>query len=130
MRNTDGVETIVRLAGIDAPERAQPFSNVARRALQELTLGHEIEIFPVKIDQYGRTVAGLRIGETDICLEMIRRGLAWQFKQYEHEQTPAERSLYAEAEAAARREKMGLWKDERPTPPWEFRDKQRAVRAE
>jgi endonuclease YncB( thermonuclease family) len=118
--------TTIRLAGIDAPERTQPFFKVSRRNLQELVLGQQVVVSPLKTDQYGRTVAGVRRGETDVSLEMLRRGLAWHFKRYENEQPEAEGRLYAEAEAAARRENAGLWADANATPPWEYRDQRRA----
>src|SRR5262249_41932048 len=38
-----------------------------------------------------------------------------------NEQTPADRKAYAAAEDAAREQKIGLWSDPHPTPPWDFR---------
>ena len=46
----------MRLQGIDAPERKQPFGNRAREALSELTYMKEAELRCNKIDRYKRHV--------------------------------------------------------------------------
>jgi endonuclease YncB( thermonuclease family) len=57
----------------------------------------------------------------DVCLEQIRAGYAWHFKRYQHEQSPKDRQLYAEAEDKARADKLGLWQHRNPVPPWDLR---------
>ena len=52
-------------------------------------------------------------------------GMAWHYKQYQREQTPAQRRAYAAAEEAARRDRLGLWADANPVAPWDFRRAQR-----
>jgi hypothetical protein len=47
--------------------------------------------------------------------------MAWHYKYYENEQSPADRRLYAEAEREAREARRGLWADTAPVPPWDFR---------
>ena len=49
-------------AGIDAPEKAQAFGNVARKALGELIEGKTVEIQQVDKDRYGRVVANVHVG--------------------------------------------------------------------
>ena len=46
----------VRLAGIDAPERGQPFGARAKQNLARLTFGNPVEIRWHKPDRYGRLV--------------------------------------------------------------------------
>jgi endonuclease YncB( thermonuclease family) len=74
-----------------------------------------------KKDRYGRTVGQVRLDDTDVCLEQIKRGLAWHYKQYEREQSVEDRSRYADAEKEARIARKGLWLDEQPTEPSKFR---------
>lgn len=98
------------------------YSQVSRRHLAELVMGKIVTFDPEKLDRHGRTVAVVRLQDgTDVCLEQVRAGLAWHFKRYESEQTPADRAAYATAEVIARAARRGLWRDEAPVPPWEFR---------
>jgi endonuclease YncB( thermonuclease family) len=64
----------------------------------------------------------------DINLEQIKAGMAWHYKEYEREQSPEDRELYARAEDEARAARRGLWSDLNPTEPSEFRRDQRRER--
>lgn len=59
----------------------------------------------------------------DVCLEQVRKGLAWWYREYQREQSESDRQAYAAAEEAARASKVGLWADASPMPPWEWRRK-------
>ena len=61
----------VRLAAIDAPERAQPFGNRSKEALSELIFGREVTVKVTDTDRYKRTVGIIMLGETDVNLEMV-----------------------------------------------------------
>ncbi len=111
----------VRLQGIDAPERGQAFGTVSRQNLANLIFNRQVTVEYDKLDRYGRIVGKVLVDGRDICLEQIRAGLAWHYKQYENEQSPEDRRLYAEAEREARAARRELWRDESPTPPWDFR---------
>lgn len=124
---TESKEQIkIRLAGIDAPEKAQPFSQKAKENLSRLVFGQSVTIEGHKKDRYGRTVATVLIGGTDAGLEQVKAGLAWHFKQYQREQSQADRKSYAGAEDQARATRQGLWQDPSPLAPWEFRAMKRA----
>jgi len=111
----------IRLKGIDAPEYRQNFADASRDYLARLVFGKYVRIEYDKIDQYGRLVGTVWLNGNDECLEQLKAGLAWHYKYYETEQPPAERQLYAHAEQEARAQKLGLWKDPAPVPPWDFR---------
>ena len=115
----------IRLTGIDAPERRQAFGNVAKESLAEQVAGQSVAVEWDKVDRYGRKVGKVLLGGLDSNLVQVKRGLAWHYKKYEREQSPADRKSYAAAEAEAREAKLGLWRDAEPTPPWEFRRKGR-----
>ena len=57
----------------------------------------------------------------DVCLEQVKAGFAWHYKKHQHEQSLEDQRLYAEAENKARDERLGLWRENNPNPPWEFR---------
>ena len=118
----DGHETVkVRLTGIDAPEKSQPFGAVSKRNLSDQVFGKSVTVEWDKKDKYGRVLGRVLISGTDVCLEQIKDGLAWHYKQYAKEQSENLRSAYAEAEQQAKFQKIGLWSMPNPTPPWEFR---------
>lgn len=111
----------IRLTGIDAPERRQAFGNVAKESLAEQVAGQSVAVEWDKVDRYGRKVGKVLLGGLDSNLVQVKRGLAWHYKKYEREQSPADRQSYAAAEAEARAAKLGLWRDAAPLPPWDFR---------
>jgi endonuclease YncB( thermonuclease family) len=110
----------IRLGGIDAPERKQPFGRKSTNNLAGYVAGEFIEIEYSKIDRYGRIIGKLIKNGTDINLQQIKNGFAWHYKRYEGEQSVSDRKLYGDAEVTARMNKIGLWA-ESAIPPWEFR---------
>jgi endonuclease YncB( thermonuclease family) len=66
-------------------------------------------------------VCRVTVEGVDVGLEQVRRGLAWHYVRYAHEQGAAVRAAYAQAEIDAKREGSGLWSTRDPTPPWDFR---------
>lgn len=111
----------IRLDGIDAPERSQPFGQRAHESLTELTQGRTVHAACGKTDRYGRAVCNVTVDGLDVGLEQVRRGLAWHYVRYAREQSPQERVDYARAEAAARAASVGLWSGAQPTAPWDYR---------
>lgn len=115
------VQHKVRLAGIDAPEKAQAFGQKSRESLEELVAGRTVIVETHKKDRYGRAIGKILVNGQDMNIEQIRRGLAWFYRQYESELTPDDRQSYDRSETEAREFRKGLWSDRNPTPPWEFR---------
>ncbi len=113
----------VRLAGIDAPERGQPFGTKARDRLAELTAGKTVAVNGSKRDRYGRTLGRVEVEGTDVNRQMVLDGMAWHYTHYSDDRR------LAEAEAAARAAKRGLWADAAPVPPWEWRASERDRKA-
>ncbi len=114
---------VIRLMGIDAPEKAQAFGQKSKQSLSDLVFNKAVSVTWFKRDRYGRTVGQVHVDDSDVCLEQINRGLAWHYKQYEREQSVEDRSRYAIAEEQARIAKSGLWADDSPTEPSKFRRK-------
>lgn len=111
----------VRLAGIDAPEKKQPFANRSRISLALMVYQREVTIQTDKTDRYGREIGKVIHNGADICLEQVRRGMAWWYRDYRYEQSPEDRVLYEAAEDAAKAAMVGLWHDKEPVAPWEWR---------
>jgi endonuclease YncB( thermonuclease family) len=113
----------IRLSGIDAPEKAQAFGKKSKESLSEMVFGKSVDVEWDKQDRYGRTVGKIMLGGLDICLEQVKRGMAWHYKQYQNEQSPEDRDAYAKSESQAQDRKMGLWRDPAPIEPAVFRQK-------
>lgn len=116
----------IRLAGIDAPELHQAFGRVSQRHLSDAVKGRNVVVEWRKHDKYGRTVGTILLDGHDMNLAQVRAGLAWHYKQYQHEQSPTDRTTYAHAESAARSAHLGLWRDPDPVPPWAYRKARKA----
>jgi endonuclease YncB( thermonuclease family) len=115
----------IRLAGIDAPEKSQPFGNRSKENLSDLVFGKTVTVEHSKVDRYGRLVGKILVNGIDANMAQIRAGMAWHYKEYEREQSATDRTTYAAAETAARQQRAGLWRDANQTPPWDFRRAQR-----
>lgn len=115
------VQYKIRLTGIDAPEKKQPFGQRAKERLAELVAGKAVEVETEKMDRYGRTVGKVFADGRDANLAMVVFGLAWHYKKYQDEQSPSDRLLYDSAEQDARAARRGLWADPAPIAPSDWR---------
>lgn len=116
----------VRLSGIDAPEKKQPFGNRSRQSLGELAFGKTLSVQWTKRDRFGRIVGKLVDDHgVDLNLQQVRRGMAWWYEKYSREQAPEDLRKYAQAEDQARATGVGLWADQAPVPPWDYRKARR-----
>src|SRR5438477_4011172 len=104
----------IRLQGIDAPELHQAFGTQSKKNLSELIFDKDVSVIYDKTDQYGRLVGKILLDGKDINLEQVKAGMAWHYKEYEREQSPEDRELYARAEEDARSARRGLWVDANP----------------
>jgi endonuclease YncB( thermonuclease family) len=115
------VEHKIRLAGIDAPEKAQAFGNRSKEHLSGLVFGKTVTVDWNKKDAYGRTVGKILVAGNDVNLGQVQAGMAWHYKKYQNEQPPADRASYAQAEDKARSKRTGLWAEANPITPSDFR---------
>lgn len=111
----------IRLAGIDAPEKKQPYGQRSKQSLSDLVFEKAVVVETDKRDKYSREVGKVLVVGMDANLEQVIRGMAWHYKAYEREQSPNDRKLYAAGESEARAARRGLWADAEPLPPWDFR---------
>lgn len=109
-------EIVVRLSEIDAPERNQAFGTVSRTYLSNLIFGKEVKLEKSGTDRYGRTLGFIfTLNGTNVNLDMVKKGMAWQYEKY------SKSAILRLAQTEAKSQKLGLWRDPYPTPPWEFR---------
>jgi endonuclease YncB( thermonuclease family) len=113
----------IRLQGIDAPEKKQAFGEKSKQSLHDLVHSKQVRIEYDKEDKYGRIVGKVTLDDVDVCLQQLVLGMAWHYKKYQNEQSVSDRALYSETELTSQSLKLGLWSDDKPIPPWEFRKK-------
>lgn len=105
---------VIRLAGIDAPEHNQPYGIEARDFLIRYRQFF-VNIIVTNHDKYGRSVAYVSYNDEELNEELVVRGLAWVFKKYQFPEH------YPALEAHAKQNRLGLWAQENPIAPWDFR---------
>lgn len=126
-----GTKVKIRLYGIDAPEiekvnkktgriskPGQPFGVEAWKALEDKIYRKRVNVEVVDIDQYKRLVSTVWLERRNINQEMVTEGWAWAYRQYLDR---AYASEFIKMEEQARAKRLGLWQQNNPQPPWEFR---------
>jgi len=111
----------VRLSGIDAPEKAQPFGAATKKSLSGLVYGKEVTVELIRRDYYPHVVGKVLVHGLDVNLVQIERGMAWFVRHYQNEHPTEDSEKYMQAQNVAENKRIGLWADKNPTPPWEFR---------
>ena len=105
----------LRINHIDAPERNQDYGKKSRRALMKFCKDTTIQVTITGTDQYQRQLGNLYCNKQDVSAYMLKNGHAWFSKRY------SKKKDLADAEALARKNKLGLWQDEEPIAPWVWR---------
>lgn len=105
----------IRLAQIDAPEighgrnkPGQPFGQRSKQSLSDLAFSKDARADCPQTDRYGRQVCTILVGNLDVNLEQVRRGMAWVYRKYAND------PVYYRAEDEARNAKRGLWNGNPP----------------
>jgi len=113
--DSGGNEVNVRLAGIDAPELAQPYGEEAKDALAALVNARDVHLELISGDAYRRIIAHVSVDGRDVAGELVVQGFAWVRRAYNP--TPELIRLEVSSRSAGR----GLWSDAKPIPPWIWR---------
>ena len=114
----------IRLFGIDTPDKTQAFGQVARNFTGGKAAKGELRVEPITKtkDHDGRIVAIVFVNDINLNEQILSQGFGWVYRQYCKESFCAD---WLKLEAVAKASHAGLWVDANPTPPWEYRQKQR-----
>ncbi|HCR2142849.1 TPA: thermonuclease family protein [Enterobacter hormaechei subsp. steigerwaltii] len=115
------VATRVRLNGIDAPEKAQPFGQRSKQALTAIVSGKTVLAVGDRRDGYGRLLATLILNGRDINATQVSSGMAWVYRYQGHATEPE----YLRYEQDARTARRGLWSEGEPVEPAIWRKQHR-----
>lgn len=121
MLGEDGIPHPVKLFGIDAPELKQARGQESADRLGSLVTGKDIILTVRDIDQKDRYWGDMLLNGEDVGLGQILNGLAWVYLPKGCGDDFERLRLYFSAESTAKAEKLGLWNDPDPLPPWNFR---------
>ena len=117
----EGKSVRVRIFGIDCPDMDQKYGKEAKALVRELAFGKLVSVDPKGKDRYGQTVGQVKLPSgKSLSPELIKAGACWWYKRYATEEV----ELKA-LEEKARREKLGLWADPKPEPPWKWQRRKR-----
>ncbi len=109
----------LRLAEVDCPEKNQPFGTKAKQFTSDQVYLKTIKYVVTDTDRYGRSIAMIYYDSDNkyLSAEIIKAGMGWHYKRYS---TSKELAKFQEN---AKQKKIGLWIDNDPIEPSEFRRK-------
>lgn len=107
----------IRLAGIDTPEKGQPYGQKSRSILAKMIFKKNVIVLSQGTDRYKRTIGEVYLDDIYINRELVKAGAAWVYRQYNKDL-----SLLADEESA-RIARIGIWSqpESEIVPPWEWR---------
>lgn len=117
--STPNVKRIkLRIEGIDAPERCQPWGRQATQALSARVMGQRVSVPDTgrrSQDVYGRALGPLLLQGEDVGAWMVRQGHAWSYRPN------GRKGRYDTLEAQASAARRGLFSERDPMQPYLFR---------
>lgn len=104
--------SILRYTAITAPEEGEDFAEEATKLNKELVEGKEIklEYGNYKSDKFGRVLAYPIIDNKNICIELVRKGMA-EIVVYQKRKPFIHQVQLLEAQTEAKKNKLGIWKN-------------------
>lgn len=116
----------IRVTGIDAPEKDQPFGQRSRQSLAGMVDGNPVAVRVKGKDSFGRILGAVYAkicAPSAPCLavyvnaEQVKTGMAWAYRFHGQAVDPAMLKL----ETQARSERVGLWSAPNAVEPWKWR---------
>ena len=77
--------------------------------------GKEIRVTVLDVDQYDRLVCEIYLESRYINRALVAEGHAWAYREFLTDRT------FLVDERRARKNELGLWQNNDPMPPWEWR---------
>ena len=109
----------VLLKEIDCPEIEQSFGEEAKKLTEKILLKKKVTVVVNGKDRWGTRLVSITMGNgKDINQELLKKGYAW------HNASLSSNNDLKALESNAKENKIGLWENEDPTPPWVFRRQQ------
>ena len=111
-----GVVHWVRLVGVNGPEPGQALHNECRRKMWNKSYKKKATVVIHSVDEAKCEIGSVVVDDTDLSLCLIQLGYGW------YDGSDCEHSAeYEAAEQEARAKGIGVWQNESPVDPIEFR---------
>ncbi len=111
-------EVVIRLYGIDAPEKKQSYGKASTAAIKKALQERNVHIVPIEQDKYGRTVAQVYLNGVSVSKLMVQHGYAKVFTKYCKQDVCRD---WKQLENEAREQKTGMWFNPHIVSPSEWR---------
>lgn len=116
----DGKAVVVRVNGVDCPEDGQGYSAKAKQYTTLHCLKKKVKLEKITTDPRGRMVANVFLEDgSNLSHSLLAGGYAWHYKKFSKD------AKLAELENNARKKRVGLWAEENPVSPWDFKEKKK-----
>jgi endonuclease YncB( thermonuclease family) len=109
----NGRKDRVRIVGVDAPEKGQPFANRSRDFTRSLCSGKTVTLSARGRDKYQRILAEASVDGINVGHELVKAGLAWSYDDGD--------TTVKAFESQARAARRGLWSQPHPVAPSQWR---------
>jgi len=106
----------ILLTGITCPAEGQAFHKEAKAFANSRIHEKELTIHPEKKWHDTMASAWVDVGGKNLNEELVKNGLAWADPRYHKAQK------LMKFEEAARKEKIGIWSEPNPVPPWLYQN--------
>jgi endonuclease YncB( thermonuclease family) len=116
LKDSAGKSHTIRLHGVDTREKNQPHGRNATKFLKKRIAGEQVGVETHGKGYHGRTIGTVYVDGVNVNTELVCVGHGWWYKRYAL--TALE---LTSCEKSARADKLGLWADADPVPPWEWR---------
>lgn len=121
-------DVTIRLDSIDCPEDGQHWGDTAKFGLIKMIGRKRVRLEKHGRDDYGRTLATLYVWDDqksewmNVNERMVMLGHAWVMRRfYDHLPHDRQENLNR-LERWAKSRQVGLWREENPVPPWQWRN--------
>lgn len=113
----NGKDKKIRLLALDAPEIGQNYSYRSKEYVSTFVLNKQVTVrHQGKRCPYGRLLGWVILEDgTNFNHQLVREGMAWWYEYFNKDKN------ISAMENAARKNRRGLWWEQNPTPPWEWR---------
>ena len=115
----------VKLIAVASPATNQSYAGVARQHLADFVL-NKFVVVRYSALRDGYIVGQVLLENMDVGAQMLRDGAGWYNKSDETLLGEVERQVYQGSQDAARNERRGLWQEDSPVAPWDYRKSQLA----
>ena len=103
------------------PKQGNLGVSAAARRWQRCVSENTRQVRATETDRNGRVIAHVACDGADSGAQQVRSGMAWVYDRY-----VVDRTLY-DSQQQAQQERLGLWQDTAPVPPWTWRRERRSA---